>query len=131
MTPDELAAQLRCAELELEIKGYGPESARRAVRRAIGSAMKTAERLRPEIREQAVDDLLPQELAGAERWIQGVQEAATRDDYRRGMERAARDGQYAEGVGRVLGAPVSPEREAAWRSSLADAADAWGQASRA
>ena len=124
MTPEEVAARLAIAELELQTKGASEADARAATRRAVRYAGAIAGRLPDDMQPRAFDHLLDQELRDAEGWLQGVEAARARGDYRDGMERAVRDGRWERGLRRA-GVEPGPERTSAWRESVDGATDAW------
>jgi hypothetical protein len=126
MEPQELTVRLLAAELELQAKGYPQPAAQTATKRALKYARSMSGVFGPEIRERAFRELLEDQLRSSEAWLEGVAAARTRGDYRRGMERAARDGQLDHGL-RKLGLDPDPARTQAWAAAVSGAADAWEQ----
>lgn len=123
MTTHQLTARIAVVELELSAKGYSPDDVAAAARYALRVAQGLSSHCRPEIREQAFGDLLDHQLRGAEAWLAGVAAARARGDYRKGMERAARDDRYRAQLERFLGHRTT--RGKAWTASLDQAARAW------
>ena len=59
-------------------KGYAAGQVDMAIKRAESTAASIAGRIRPEIRELALQDLLDYELQQCEHWLRGVAAAAAR-----------------------------------------------------
>lgn len=78
LDPDRVAGRLASAELELTAKGYAEDLVQAALDRCSAYAASMVKSLRPEIRQQAYEDILNDQLRGAERWI---------ENFKAGLER--------------------------------------------
>jgi hypothetical protein len=124
VTPDQVTGRLAVAQLELVAKGHSGRDAQTATWRAVRYAQRMSEQVRPAVRSVVFADFLEHQLRGCDAWLDGVEEARARGDYAAGMERAARDQRYEDGMQRLTG--TRPQQTAqAWRAAAPQAVEAW------
>jgi hypothetical protein len=121
---EQAEGRLLQAQLELMAQGWTMDQAQMATMRAANWAGAMAAKVPPTAREETFLALLEDQLEMSGHWLEGVSEAAARDDHAEAVVRAARDGRYDRGFEKA-GVEVGPQTRTAWEESLEDGSRAW------
>lgn len=95
-----IASMIQDKMLELEAKGYSPEQADSAIKRARNWAQSIANKVPPVRREETFLDLFENQLNDSENWLSKVRQS--KNNWKKGIEE-------------VTGVTVGPQTEAAYQ----------------